>query len=59
MFDANSAESGRDLAAALQEDSSPAMLLLLKDLVDELSAQDYLPMVRAVHTEIYWDDNMD
>lgn len=45
MFDANSADSVKDLANSLQEDASPVVLLLFKDLIEELSAQDYLPMV--------------
>lgn len=49
MFDANSAESVRDLAAALQEDASPGMQQLLKSLAEELAAQGYLPAVR-MHT---------
>ena len=46
MFDANSANSAQDLASSLQDDASPAMLMLLKDLMEELSTQSYLPMVR-------------
>ncbi len=45
MFDSNSADSVKDLANSLQEDASPVVLLLFKDLIEELSAQDYLPMV--------------
>jgi len=48
MFDANSANSIRDLSNALQEDSSPAMQQLLKDLTEELSSQGYLPMVNTL-----------
>lgn len=47
MFDANSANSVHDLASSLQEDASPVMVALLKDLFEELSAQSYLPMVSA------------
>lgn len=46
MFDANSENSVRDLANSLQEDASPVMVTMLKDLFEELSAQSYLPMVR-------------
>lgn len=47
MFDANSENSVRDLANSLQEDASPVMVTMLKDLFEELSAQSYLPMVRT------------
>lgn len=49
MFDANSENSVRDLANSLQEDASPVMVTMLKDLFEELSAQSYLPMVRVYH----------
>eukprot|EP01032_Pedospumella_encystans_P017808 gene17808-20285_t len=45
LFDANSANSVRDLAASLQEDASPVMVTMLKDLIEELNEQGYLPMV--------------
>jgi len=51
LFDANSANSVRDLAASLQEDASPVMVSLLKDLIEELNEQGYLPMVSPIpHT---------
>lgn len=49
LFDANSANSVRDLAASLQEDASPVMVALLKDLIEELNAQSYLPMVSPIY----------
>jgi hypothetical protein len=48
MFDANSADSVKDLATILQEDASPSMLMLLKDLAEELSKQNYLPSVSCL-----------
>lgn len=45
MFDRNSANSVTDLLAVVSEETSPALLSLLSELVEELEKQEYLQKV--------------
>jgi hypothetical protein len=47
MFEEKSASSIADFVAVLKEDSSPSVVTLLKDLIDELEKQDYLSQVNS------------
>lgn len=46
LFDTKSVNSCQDLVNELSDDSSPQMMMIMKDIVDELDKQEYLTEVK-------------